>query len=169
MPGIVLYKRTSDITDEGLPKLPTPEQILHGEIAINYHAGVETFAMKNSENHILTMPLSGGIQAVADEIEYHESSHNNPHVVTKEQIGLGLAENTSDANKPITPPMQEVLNIKMNVSDIYNSIEESESIDLSTVPWAASQGYSFKNVLDAYEGQDTSELENRISWCENNV
>lgn len=33
----------------------------------------------------------------------------NPHQVTKEQIGLGNVDNTSDADKPISSAVQEAL------------------------------------------------------------
>lgn len=32
----------------------------------------------------------------------HKADHANPHVVTKTQVGLGNADNTSDANKPVS-------------------------------------------------------------------
>lgn len=35
-------------------------------------------------------------------LEEHEADHANPHQVTKAQVGLGNADNTSDADKPIS-------------------------------------------------------------------
>ena len=35
-------------------------------------------------------------------LEEHEADHSNPHQVTKAQVGLGNADNTSDADKPIS-------------------------------------------------------------------
>ena len=35
-------------------------------------------------------------------INNHASNKNNPHAVTKAQVGLGNVENTSDANKPVS-------------------------------------------------------------------
>ncbi|GBR75601.1 phage tail fiber protein [Candidatus Termititenax persephonae] len=42
----------------------------------------------------------------------HTSNKNNPHGVTKAQVGLGSADNTSDANKPISTATQTALNGK---------------------------------------------------------
>lgn len=39
---------------EGKAKLPTPESIEYGEIAINYAAGNETISLKNANNEIVT-------------------------------------------------------------------------------------------------------------------
>jgi hypothetical protein len=42
----------------------------------------------------------------------HEARSDNPHAVTKAQVGLGNADNTSDANKPISTATQTALNGK---------------------------------------------------------
>lgn len=94
----------------------------------------------------------------------------NPHRVNSKQIwGLQNVENTSDANKSVSSAFQNQLSTKFNISDIYNSTEESSSLDLSVLPWSAAQGYIMNNVIDTYQKQDTSELEARITWCEQNV
>lgn len=46
----------------------------------------------------------------------HISDFNNPHSVTKTQVGLGNADNTSDANKPISTATQTALNLKANLN-----------------------------------------------------
>ena len=95
---------------------------------------------------------------------------SNPHEVTNAQIwGLDKVENVADINKPVSTALSEALSRKMDISDIYNSTEESQSIDLSQVPWSAAQGYSMNNTIDAWKAQDTSALEARIKWCEDNV
>lgn len=95
---------------------------------------------------------------------------SNPHRVTNAQIwGLDKVENVADVNKPVSTALSEALSKKMDISDIYNSTEESQSIDLSQVPWSAAQGYSMNNTIDAWQAQDTSALEARIKWCEDNV
>jgi hypothetical protein len=40
---------------------------------------------------------------------------------TKESIGLGNADNTSDLNKPISTAVQNALNLKVNIGDAFNS------------------------------------------------
>ena len=39
----------------------------------------------------------------------HTSNTNNPHNVTKEQIGLGNVDNTSDTNKPVSSAQQQAI------------------------------------------------------------
>lgn len=49
----VLNKRSSAVVN-GQPKLPTPEQLEYGEIAINFSRGHETFSILNTESGITT-------------------------------------------------------------------------------------------------------------------
>lgn len=44
----------------------------------------------------------------------HTSSTNNPHGVTKAQVGLGNVDNTSDQNKPVSIATQEALDEKQD-------------------------------------------------------
>jgi hypothetical protein len=55
-------------------------------------------------NHIKTVVNTnvGLIATVQGEIDAHEALTNNPHSVTKTQVGLPNVDNTSDANKPVS-------------------------------------------------------------------
>lgn len=53
-------------------------------------------------------------------INNHVSDINNPHGVTKEQIGLGNVENTSDLEKPVSYAMQEALDEKASSEHEHN-------------------------------------------------
>ena len=48
------------------------------------------------------------------ELGAHKVSIGNPHGVTKAQVGLGNADNTSDANKPVSSAQQTALDAKAN-------------------------------------------------------
>lgn len=51
-----------------------------------------------------------------NDIVDHVLNKNNPHDVSKSQIGLGNVDNTSDLSKPISNATQEALNGKLNNS-----------------------------------------------------
>lgn len=51
--------------------------------------------------------------SVAADLKDHVENENNPHNVTKSQVGLGNVDNTSDQNKPISTATQEALNAKV--------------------------------------------------------
>ena len=48
-----VVNKKSSIVIENQPKMPTPEQLEYGEIAVNYADGHETLAIKNSNNEIV--------------------------------------------------------------------------------------------------------------------
>ena len=50
--------------------------------------------------------------AKKSEIDSHVNRIDNPHSVTKTQVGLGNVDNTSDVNKPISTATQTALNLK---------------------------------------------------------
>ena len=50
----------------------------------------------------------------ADDIAAHKADTNNPHNVTKTQLGLDKVNNTSDADKPVSDAVQNVLNTKVD-------------------------------------------------------
>lgn len=71
----------------------------------------------------------------------HTSNKNNPHQVTKEQVGLGNVDNTSDLNKPISTATQNALNLKADKSEIsrvgysnnYNDLDNRPTIGNATL------------------------------------
>lgn len=47
-------------------------------------------------------------------VDAHANLTNNPHSVTKSQVGLGNVDNTSDADKPISTATQGALDLKVS-------------------------------------------------------
>ena len=64
---------------------------------------------------------------INESISNHISDTNNPHNVTKEQLGLENVDNTSDVNKPISTATQEALDDKADkttVSSLRTEFDE---------------------------------------------
>lgn len=61
--------------------------------------------------------ITSDIDAVQTNLETHINNKSNPHKVTKDQVGLGNVNNTSDANKPISTATQTALNGKFSATD----------------------------------------------------
>lgn len=61
--------------------------------------------------------ITSDIDAVQTNLETHINNKSNPHGVTKDQVGLGNVDNTSDANKPISNATQTALNGKFSATD----------------------------------------------------
>ena len=56
--------------------------------------------------------LQAQVTANLSTLSSHVANTSNPHSVTKAQVGLSNADNTSDANKPISTATQTALNAK---------------------------------------------------------
>lgn len=58
------------------------------------------------------VPTSNLLKQVSDANLSHIANISNPHSVTKAQVGLGNADDTNDANKPVSGPQQTALDLK---------------------------------------------------------
>lgn len=153
----ILLKRSSAVTD-GSPKLPESDDMSYGELAINFAKGYERISMKNSDNEIVELDVN-----VSSTLSDHMSDTDNPHSVTKSQIGLANVDNTSDADKPVSTLQQEALDDKLYK---YSVDDESDTSDENV----ANDTYGIVNnlaststdkALSAYQGYLlTKELEN---------
>lgn len=68
--------------------------------------------------------LQEAIEDLSDltELNEHLEDTNNPHGVTKAQLGLGNVDNTSDMDKPVSVEQQEALNAKagLHTANVFN-------------------------------------------------
>lgn len=114
------------VTAEGKPSLSNVVPTMNGIAA----AGTGPTASRVDHVHASDTsrePANANIQA-------HISSTSNPHSVTKTQVGLGNADNTSDANKPISTATQTALNLKANTSSLATVATTGSYTDLSNKP-----------------------------------
>lgn len=71
--------------------------------------------------------LQNNINTVSGNLSTHINDKNNPHAVTKAQVGLGNVDNTSDADKPVSDATQTELNKKENTSNKVTTITSSST------------------------------------------
>ena len=71
----------------------------------------------------------------ANDIAAHKANTNNPHNVTKGQIGLGNVDNTSDKDKPVSDAAKALFNTK---------VDKEEGKGLSTNDFTN----NYKDILD---------------------
>lgn len=86
--------------------------------ATTTQAGIMTAADKTKLNGLKDQAgITADINTVQTNLETHINNKSNPHEVTKDQVGLGNVDNTSDANKPISNATQTALNGKFSATD----------------------------------------------------
>ncbi len=90
----------------------TPEQVYRPD------SPVET-----SDVRALLNGMIDGINSKADTtaVADHTDATDNPHGVTKAQVGLGNADDTSDADKPVSTATQTALAMKADTADVTAS------------------------------------------------
>ena len=67
---------------------------------------------------------------INDLIKDHIENKNNPHNVTKEQIGLGNVDNTSDLMKPISNATQEALDKKLDSASLPTKLPNPTKLEI---------------------------------------
>ena len=76
--------------------------------------------------------LQSDLDTAEASLSGHIADSNNPHSVTKAQVGLGNVDNTSDANKPVSTAQQAALDGKQ-IKDVVSATAPSHSEGLRWV------------------------------------
>lgn len=110
--------------------------------------------------------LNESITSVQNSLDTHKSDTNNPHEVTKTQIGLGNVNNTSDLDKPVSTATQTKLDTKVDKITGKSLVSDTEITKLSQLPNKATLDSSIADAKKA--GTDAqSNLNTHISNLEN--
>lgn len=97
-----------------------------------------------------------------ENIQSHVSSTSNPHTVTKDQVGLGNVDNTSDANKPVSTATQTALNLKANLASpaltgvptAPTASQSDNTTQIATTAYVKSQNYVTSSGVTSVSGGD---------------
>jgi hypothetical protein len=76
--------------------------------------------------------LQSDLDTAEASLSGHIAATNNPHSVTKAQVGLGNVDNTSDANKPVSSATQSALDGKQ-IKDVVSATAPSHAEGLRWV------------------------------------
>lgn len=154
---------------------PTANSLDYGEIAIRYQSGKESVSVKNSDNEINTVYVTD-----TNGVTTHIQDTDNPHEVTAEQVGLENVQNHSDEDLEISDDMQEILDLKLDISDVFSdsfyitsddgTVTLSDDINENTyrnLALSASYGNTLSSVISILTNNSTDDLEARICALEN--
>ena len=112
--GVVTYPLSGD----PVPALAIVEIVRNTEITQLEDSSIVAFKSNDVERIAdkLTM-ICQDKYTLVKKYEEHILDTNNPHNVTKAQVGLGNVDNTSDLDKPVSTATQTALNAKQDVGD----------------------------------------------------
>lgn len=106
--------------------------------------------------------ITSDINAVQTNLETHINNKSNPHKVTKDQVGLGNVDNTSDANKPISNATQTALNGKFSATD-GNALKQTIEDMPNLVVTKGSVSHKNNNISLSLRQQDLKDPVNTDS------
>ena len=81
-------------------------------------------------------------------LKIHVNDCRNPHGVTKEQVGLGNADNTSDLEKPVSTAQQEALDRKIDREEGKELVDSAEADKLANIGAYLSEATGFRAEAD---------------------
>lgn len=97
-------------------------------------------------------------KGVKDIIDNHVSTKDNPHQVTKEQVGLGNVDNTADIDKPVSNAVSSA--IITATTDMATKTYVNQQDNLKADKATTLSGYGIK---DAYTKDETDDKINALS------
>lgn len=99
-------------------------------------------------------------------LDNHKKDESNPHKVTKEQVGLGNVDNTSDIDKPISKATQDALDLKAD-ADAY--VKKSGDTMTDTLYFQSTGQYSRGIKFGSKTQLATDAFAPGIKWNKNNT
>lgn len=106
-----------DITDLGILNADTVNNLissLRTELKNYIDNAIST--LNGSVNNQITQ-INSDISGLQTDLSSHVNNKSNPHSVTKAQVGLGNADNTSDINKPVSTAQRNAINAVQTAID----------------------------------------------------
>ena len=120
MANKLIHKRSSVITDNN-PKLPQPDSLEYGEIAINYADGYETITFKNTENEIVEVRTKEYFEDIINKNEEAVSKSLNDLNTRVDETENAYAA-ADDALKVYVEGLIDGLDIPTNLSELTNDV-----------------------------------------------
>lgn len=130
-----LENDTGYITDDALNGYATEQWVENKEYITAGEAPVQSVNGKTGDVQLnyndVGADVAGAAQNVQNNLNAHIADKSNPHEVTKQQVGLGNVDNTSDMNKPVSTAQASAIGaVQSNLDDeISNRQEADEALD----------------------------------------
>lgn len=109
---------------------------------------------------------------IQDSHNSHVTDYKNPHKVTKDQVGLGNVDNTSDVNKPISDAQQREFNrinqsLSNNTDNVNSALLDVANIKSTVNSLSQEQEYT-NGRLDTIDSSITN-INNDITGINRNI
>jgi hypothetical protein len=101
--------------------------------------------------------IAANASAIAANTTHRGVTTGNPHSVNKADVGLGSADNTTDANKPVSTAQQTALNLKATTSSLSShtgSTSNPHSVTASQVGLGSTSNHASIPTTDLIDEDD---------------
>ena len=154
---------TNDYSDAEQTRLASVEPGAQVNVKSDWNAmsGDAVILNKPTIPSIAGLATEAQVQDVQDNLDAHEADTANPHNVTKDQVGLGNVDNTSDATKPVSTAQQTALDGKMDktTANVYATNYEPQKIisQFKLPEWSKQSGGGTitQNTTDFISGSES--------------
>lgn len=141
-------------------KLKLPEESASKALQISASGELESSTVTTTElGHLsgVTSAVQTQInsKAAAADLTTHTTDTNNPHSVTKAQVGLSNVDNTSDLNKPISTATQTALDSKADLVGGVIPIAQIPPAAIERIVIVADQAARFALTTATVQNGDT--------------
>ena len=153
---------TAHINDKENPHEVTKEQVGLGNVD---NTSDENKPVSTLQAAAIADAKKAGTDAQVN-LTVHINDKDNPHEVSKAQVGLGNVDNTSDANKPISTATQTALNEKLDkiaVVDVTTDAVKGQVADAKSV-YDTIQEAKPDIVTPTAESTDTQTASAKAVW-----
>lgn len=155
---VEVFGYNADTNDLDLGEINTSLNIdsLDGKVTINNE---KTIATEESIADVyLTKQSAEDTYATIKNLNAHLTDVENPHKVTKAQVGLGNVDNTSDQDKPISIAQQAALDLKADKATTYTKTKVDELITAETERAKTAEQNLQKSLEDEALTRETSDI-----------
>ena len=90
--------------------------------------------------------ISSELEDTISDLDSHKQNVSNPHNVTKAQVGLGNADNTSDIDKPVSTAQQQAIDSAVSTHNENNSAHSDIRTQINNIVTGVTE---VTNVLNA--------------------
>lgn len=143
---------TNDFSDEDKTKLNGIEK--GAQVNTPVDSELSGSSTNPVQNKVLNAAL--GQKANGSDLTAHTASKNNPHGVTKAQVGLGNVDNTADKDKPVSAAQKAALDLKADKTEV-----EAVNKKVSNLYTGSNVFYAAGRVAGAASAAFTKEYGNK--------
>jgi hypothetical protein len=150
-------KVNSHISDFNNPHKVTAEQVGLGNVDNTSDINKPVSTAQQAALDKLKSDLESIIGSTGTDLSAHLKDFDNPHKVTKDQVGLGKVDNTADLEKPVSVATQEAINAVQSNLDKTNISLENHIADKKNPHEVTKEQVGLGNV------DNTSDLDKPVS------